>query len=1001
MKTVKVKIRAGTSDEARMSREAVSKKAQRPELAGDRLSLFEKFMSDVHDMREELYKRLYEQYSKNPLTIEQYAVKVDHGAAHGRKSKPLTRKDSSFVSAPFACLECRQQMIVAERDRQGKSGKPKKEYVGRCPDATHLMEIVLKKRKVETDSSGTGSPDENELYEPGKYSSQDLYNKYVAREFANKGAERGLSKVAPGWVGIVYEAAGAEAAKSVCSFLEKRRTAFNENRGTHSDNLDKQTTLGDTARKVSEPAFEEELPKEILPNRRCIEDANDAIARINMWTNEKMRQKHEVPETLAPMLKRLKGFPSFPVAERSAILRLDFAGEFAKYRDETRAEIASGEGAWARFSPDDVRVVAAAHLPYSHPLRCGVEGRNAPHAGASRPIGGRGRNVRTMVGEHLAWLIEQSTHESNGTGAGGVVETRPFDRAWKRGLSGKTVFEGIVDHGMGVVARVWKHISETVSGRDDIQSRRRAVDWLRALANLAHEGLRRDDFAGYTRKRLLFDKRASDLKAVGTIRENDRVVFEILGFSPQGAKPKRGAALLRGKRPSEGGRACDRYDYFLGLDYRAGQARRGVRFRFNSKDGEFEGLFQDTKTKSSRWVPTVVNADQVLLLPLEFGSRQHGNFIDPLDFAFEDGSWHLNNARLIREADNGVPAYFVALTYSRRLMPARDAVPDRRKAKAIVGVDRGEKIPVVAAICDGEGRLIEYRRIGEGHFQKQLEIQREKEESQRATGAYRASLRNRAANIADATVKEAAAVLFALAHEREALVVLEDLSRGFGRSGRRTLMALRQYTRLEDALVSKLRYEGLFTADTLLTNCAHGPVAKVTAPYTSTTCSGCGEPHASANGSFYFENLIREDSGFRTRLTNGKEVSLDFEYQYWAREERKMRTANVSERLREILGDREANDVAATTREKAQSLLRRALSPRVRQADYRCPNCGHEANADEQAALNIARRWLFVNGSPEHNGYKKRRDSTEGVETGFVDAWKAFYERMLKTEWAT
>ena len=38
----------------------------------------------------------------------------------------------------------------------------------------------------------------------------------------------------------------------------------------------------------------------------------------------------------------------------------------------------------------------------------------------------------------------------------------------------------------------------------------------------------------------------------------------------------------------------------------------------------------------------------------------------------------------------------------------------------------------------------------------------------------------------------------------------------------------------------------------------------------------------------------------------------------------------------------------------------------------KCPICGHTENADQQASLNIARRWIFI-GSPEYKEYKDKK----------------------------
>ncbi|MEW5819607.1 MAG: hypothetical protein AB1782_05400, partial [Cyanobacteriota bacterium] len=46
-----------------------------------------------------------------------------------------------------------------------------------------------------------------------------------------------------------------------------------------------------------------------------IESYNNCIATYNMWLNEKVHQELGIKNDDAPKLKRLKGFPSFPLVE--------------------------------------------------------------------------------------------------------------------------------------------------------------------------------------------------------------------------------------------------------------------------------------------------------------------------------------------------------------------------------------------------------------------------------------------------------------------------------------------------------------------------------------------------------------------------------------------------------------------------------------------------------------------------------------------------------------
>ena len=67
---------------------------------------------------------------------------------------------------------------------------------------------------------------------------------------------------------------------------------------------------------------------------------------------------------------------------------------------------------------------------------------------------------------------------------------------------------------------------------------------------------------------------------------------------------------------------------------------------------------------------------------------------------------------------------------------------------------------------------------------------------------------------------------------------------------------------------------------------------------------------------------------------------------------------------------------------------------RPRQAEFHCPCCGYEANADEQAALNIARKLLFR----EELG-DKVKEASESARRNTQKLWQDWYQKKLAKVW--
>jgi len=389
----------------------------------------------------------------------------------------------------------------------------------------------------------------------------------------------------------------------------------------------------------------------------------------------------------------------------------------------------------------------------------------------------------------------------------------------------------------------------------------------------------------------------------------------------------------------------------------------------------------------------------LIILPLAFGTRQGREFIWNDLLSLETGLIKLANGRVIektiynKKIGRDEPALFVALTFERREV----VDPSNIKPVNLIGVDRGENIPAVIALTDPEGcPLPEFKdssggptdilRIGEGYKEKQRAIQAAKEVEQRRAGGYSRKFASKSRNLADDMVRNSARDLFYHAVTHDAVLVFENLSRGFGRQGKRTFMTERQYTKMEDWLTAKLAYEGL-TSKTYL--------SKTLAQYTSKTCSNCGFTITTADYDGMLVRLKKTSDGWATTLNN-KELKAEGQITYYNRYKRQTVEKELSAELDRLSEESGNNDISKWTkgrRDEALFLLKKRFSHRPVQEQFVCLDCGHEVHADEQAALNIARSWLFLNSnSTEFKSYKSGKQP-------FVGAWQAFYKRRLKEVW--
>ena len=375
------------------------------------------------------------------------------------------------------------------------------------------------------------------------------------------------------------------------------------------------------------------------------------------------------------------------------------------------------------------------------------------------------------------------------------------------------------------------------------------------------------------------------------------------------------------------------------------------------------------------------------LLPLCMGYRQGREYLWNFDrdLRTKDG-WVLGNGRLLRITPpdcHRLAEFYLTITLERQAPPLVAFTPEK-----LIGIDRGEAVPAAYAIIDRKGRLLESGRIAEGYREQQRKFNEAKRDLQRTKGGYTRWLRSKERNRARALGGEVTRALLDLCANHRAPLVLENLGSGPAtRGGKGTIMSQMQYERVLTAIEQKLAETGLYALPSAakFRKRDNGFIKLVGPAYTSSICSACGHLHDSE---FY------ESVAWHVALPTGKSRGLPEAYTYSVRGKGEQ-TKPTDERIAELLNGKPLAEASQTNRRTLVSLLKSRWLPfRPNQAEFQCVICGHKMNADEQAALNVARKFLFIAEQGTKSG-----EMSEGERRKMRTKWQAWYVNKLRTDW--
>jgi hypothetical protein len=243
----------------------------------------------------------------------------------------------------------------------------------------------------------------------------------------------------------------------------------------------------------------------------------------------------------------------------------------------------------------------------------------------------------------------------------------------------------------------------------------------------------------------------------------------------------------------------------------------------------------------------------------------------------------------------------------------------------------------------------------------------------RTKGSYARILKTKERNRAKNLAGEVSRALLDISAEHQCAVVLEDLTSALStRGGKGTAMSFMQYKNMFTAMEEKLAQVGCYKkpykddGDRFNGNYFF---RIVNAANTSQTCSECGLVHDS---SFYRELALSLKPTGKTgtvTLPNGKTKKLPKTYLVRTQSQGE-KTVDTAQRLEKILKGDEVKELPKTRFKQLLSLVRNkgVFSYRPDQKDFICQSCGHKDDADTQAAVNIARKQLWL----QSKGKKKK-----------------------------
>ena len=696
-------------------------------------------------------------------------------------------------------------------------------------------------------------------------------------------------------------------------------------------------------------------------NAKTVEKYNEWVAAARIWCNLILSQKHKIPRGDAFFPTRLKAYPGFPgsVIHKEAVPFSTAIEELRKcLADLKRSQLKLFDGLTA-----EEWVLVLERFP--------------------APEGEGGKGMRHQLGKTLAVLGKKHSD-------------------WKPRQLVEELVAGLERGADSLV----NHLKDR-----DFSDRPAAIKLINLLNNacvvlmepLRVKNLYREYFEQDTPRRNAFGQ------ARGSLAEptDQADSLEIEGFSLK--KGDAGSCNFDGLlavTPKDG---KDQWSFFFDPEGPGGMGIAEItkhprgsttteHLSFGSSGGSRKKA-QASEKKLVRERLWIRRDRKPLQLPLQFGTRQGREYLWNFDHGLKKSSdpWLLANGRLLRVYPINRPQFS---QYNLTITLQKDTPPLALSAgEMLIGVDRGEVNPASFAVVDAKGKLLKCGNVGEKYTAKIRQLAEMKSDLQRTAGGYTRKLRAKERNTASALGGLVIRELLDLLVRHPGDLVFERLTSGITtRGGRGTLMGNMHYERIMSGVEGKLAEAGCYkvpratkfrSKDTRFVRFVHPA-------YTSATCSACGDVFSSGWYKKTAATIAKESPGsWSVTLPSGKKIQLPSSYTYYMRG-RGEKTWNTAERLEELFKGRKWSDLPPSTRKTVEGLVARLIHHRPKRGEFVCPSCGHKDDADLQAALNIARKSIWVRSLPPRQAKQSEGEDRRSTE----EPWREWYKKQIREKWA-
>jgi transposase len=369
--------------------------------------------------------------------------------------------------------------------------------------------------------------------------------------------------------------------------------------------------------------------------------------------------------------------------------------------------------------------------------------------------------------------------------------------------------------------------------------------------------------------------------------------------------------------------------------------------------------------KSIEYVPGVFDTageGAPLLIPLHFGKSQARKYILNQQFGVfsKAPKIFLNNGKIKRIKVNPGDEwqYFFDITVSSDkkvfgFIEYENSIKNR--AETVIGLDRGEVVPIAYAVINKKGDLLQSGILGKVSYIKLLGEYRNRIEAyQRACKKIPKSLRGKISRLQKTTLETAISEILRLAAENISFIAIENLSRSF-KGAERHRIPKKTYKVVEKILVNALNFAGLVRIPPKPKGNKKywGNLTLVNAAGTSQACPKCGKQWDSK----FYDDIFKYSKDQKFKNIDFQQAILEYKNQPFSLNPKWERYS-----LKEKLSQKESlKTLRSAIKENSgnlETVFKYAIKHRPTQDTFICHSCGYEENADIVGAINIARRGL-------------------------------------------